>query len=602
VPPIPMRRPGRMRMMAVEKPKNFTGTLRRLWNFFGSEKKLLLLVLAFVLADSLILLLVPFLTGRAVDFMSPGAGEVRFSSLNAVILVLLSVYLCDLALNFLMNLSVAGVSQRIVKEIRNALFSKLQHLPVSFFDTHTHGDLMSRFTNDIDNISTTISTSTVSLMSDVVSILGSFVMMLLLNLLLTLASLITIPPVVILSKTIAKKTRALFNKQQAVLGKLNGHIEESISGLLVVKAFNHEDQVIEDFAELNRELCAVGQKAQVISGYLMPLVNVLSNIGFAVIAGAGGVMAVKGMITIGVIASFLSYSKQFSRPLNDVANMFNTLQTAMAGAERIFDVLDKPDETADVPDAVALAKPRGEVEFRNVAFSYREGVPVLKKIRFKAKAGSVVALVGPTGAGKTTVVNLLNRFYDVTDGSILLDGTDIRQYTRESLRSCFGIVLQDTYLFSGTVADNIRYGKPDATDGEVRAAAEKAGADDFIRKLEKGYDTPLAESGGSLSQGQRQLVAIARAVLNDPPILILDEATSSVDTRTEMRIQKAMVDLMRGRTCFIIAHRLSTICGADIILVVTDGRIVESGSHETLLAQKGAYCRLYESQFNNTQA
>lgn len=600
----PMRPQGRggfrggMRGMPVEKPKNFKGTLRRLWGFFGREKRLLLFIFFFVLTDAAILLAVPYLTGRAVDFMS-GKNAVRFSPLRVTILALLAVFLCDMLLNFLNNFLMAGVSQRIVRGMRKALFAKLQRLPIAFFDTHTHGDMMSRFTNDIDNISTTISTSTVSLMSDVVSILGSFVMMMLLNPLLTLASMITIPLVFVLSKTITRKTRVLFKAQQNALGRLNGHIEENISGLQVVKAFNHEETVVSQFDQINRELYSVGLKAQIASGYLMPLMNIISNIGFAVIAGVGGVLAVNNMITVGVIASFLSYSKQFSRPLNDVANMFNTLQTAVAGAERIFEVLDGGEEPADHPAAKAAEKPRGGVEFRNVTFGYREGVPILKNVSFFAAPGSTIALVGPTGAGKTTIVNLVNRFYDVTGGQILLDGTDVRDFTRESLRRCFGIVLQDTYLFSGTVRDNIRYGRLDATEDEIRLAAKEAGADAFIRKLEHGYDTQLTESGGNLSQGQRQLLAIARAILADPSILILDEATSSVDTRTEMRIQEAMVRLMKGRTCFIIAHRLSTIRDADVIMVIDDGTIVESGSHDELLEQQGFYYSLYTSQFNN---
>lgn len=602
VPFVPMRRPGHgMRGMPVEKPKNFRGTMKRLWKFFGREGKLLRVVFLFIIADSALLLAVPYLTGRAVDDMAGGVGAVRFSAIGLVALALAAVFAGDFILTLSSNLLMAGVSQRIVKEMRKTLFSKLQHLPVSFFDTHTHGDLMSRFTNDIDNISTSISSSTVSLMSDAVSILGSLVMMLVLNPLLTLASLITVPLVLLLSRTVVKRTRVLFKAQQNALGRLNGHIEESISGIQVVKAFSHEEEVIGDFESMNGELYTVGLKAQIISGYMMPLMNIINNIGFVVIAAAGGVLAVNNLITVGVIASFVSYSKQFTRPLNDVANIFNTLQTAVAGAERIFEVLDENEEPRDETGAVKLAGTRGEVEFEDVSFEYRRGVPILKDVSFRAAAGSTVALVGPTGAGKTTIVNLVNRFYDVTSGRILLDGRDLRSYTRESLRQCFGIVLQDTYLFSGTIEENIRYGRPSAAEEEIRSAAAKAGADGFIRRLPGGYGTPLTESGGNLSQGQRQLIAIARAVLADPPILILDEATSSVDTRTEMRIQKAMVDLMNGRTCFIIAHRLSTIRGADVILVVDGGRIVERGSHKELLAKKGFYYRLCESQFKNIQ-
>lgn len=596
--PMPRRMRGRMRAPA-EKPKNFLGSMKRLWKFFGREKRLLVVILALVTSDSAILLAAPYLTGRAVDYMAGGPGAVRFGPLGRAVLLLLAVYLCDLFLTWLSNFLIADASQRIVKAMRKSLFDKFQRMPLAYFDRHTHGDLMSRFTNDIDNISTAVSTLTVSLMTDVIGIAGSLAMMLLISPPLTAAGVAIVPLVLLLSGTVAKRTAVLFKKQQNALGRLNGQIEESISGLQIVKAFNHEKEIVGDFSRINRELLGVSLKAQIISGYLMPLMNILNNLGFALVAVAGGVMAVKGSITVGVIASFLSYTKQFSRPLNDIANIYNSLQTAVAGAERIFEVLDGAEEPPDGPDAAELARPKGDVEFRNVTFGYREGLPVLKNLSFRVPAGSTAALVGPTGAGKTTIASLVNRFYDVQSGEILLDGRAISGIRRESLRRCFGIVLQDTYLFSGTVAENIRYGRLDASDAEVRQAAARAGADGFIRKLENGYGTALSESGKNLSQGQRQLIAIARAILADPAILILDEATSSVDTRTEMRIQQAMTELMRGRTCFIIAHRLSTIRRADRIFVIDGGKIVESGTHEDLLAANGFYSRLYLSQFNN---
>lgn len=584
-----------------EKPKALGSTLKRLWRFIGKEKKLLTAILLFVAADSIILLLVPYLIGRVVDFISLGEGAVDFNLVWPPVLILTAVITANLFLTALNNILIAGVSQKIVKNIRMTLFKKLRNIPISYFDLNTHGELMSRFTNDIDNISTTISNSTITLMSDIIAISGSFVMMLALNPVLTAAGIITLPLVLLLSRTITDKTRVLFRKQQNALGVLNGHIEESISGLQVVKAFNREEKVLKDFEKMNTDLCEVGIKAQIISGYMMPLMNVIGNVGFSFTAAVGGVMALNGLITVGTIASFLSYSRQFTRPLNEVANIFNALQTAVAGAERIFEVLDAKEEAKDPPGAEELINPSGEVIFENVTFAYRPDVPVLKNVSFRAEAGSTVALVGPTGAGKTTIVNLINRFYDVTGGRILLDGKDVRNYTKASLRKSFGIVLQDTYLFSGTIKDNIRYGKLDATDEEIINAATKAGADEFIRKLKDGYDTFLSEGADSLSQGQKQLIAISRAVLSDPPILILDEATSSVDTRTEMKIQEAMVELMRGRTCFIIAHRLSTIRGADIIMVIENGRIVEKGSHEELIGKKGHYYNLYESQFKNIQ-
>ncbi|HCL49489.1 MAG TPA: multidrug ABC transporter ATP-binding protein, partial [Clostridiaceae bacterium] len=377
------------------------------------------------------------------------------------------------------------------------------------------------------------------------------------------------------------------------------HIEETISGINIVKAFNHENKAIEEFSDINLKLSKVGIKAQIWSGFLMPMMNVINNIGFAVVAAVGGVLAVKGNISVGVIASFLNYSRQFSRPLNDMANVFNTLQSAVAGAERVFEIIDEKEESHDAHDAKELSNPRGHVVFENVSFGYNKDNLIIKNISFDVKEGSTIALVGPTGAGKTTIVNLLTRFYDVSDGRILIDGEDIRNYSRDSLRQCFGIVLQDTYLFSGTIKENIRYGKLDATDEEIMNAAVMANADVFIRRLPKGYDTVLSESGSNLSQGQRQLLAIARAILSNPSILILDEATSNVDTRTELHIQEAMIKLMEGRTSFIIAHRLSTIRHADTIMVIDDGRIKEKGNHDSLISQKGIYYGMYYSQFKN---
>lgn len=588
-------------LMSGAKPRQFGQSLQRLWQHFGKERQSLTFIFLLVLVDTGIGLTGPFLIGRGIDALSARHGQVNFSLLTTVTLVLFAAYLTDALLTLVQGWLMAGVSQRIVQNLRRTLFAKLQKLPISFFDRRTHGDLMSRLSNDIDNISTTISQSTTQLMAAVFMITGSLVMMLILSPLLTLASLVTIPLVFVLTRTIAGRTRSLFKEQQAVLGKLNGHIEENISGIHVVKAFNHEEEVITGFSELNGELCKIGIKAQIWSGYIMPLMNVINNVGFAAVAGVGGVLAVKGLITVGVIASFLSYSRQFARPLNDIANTFNTLQTALAGGERVFEVLDEAEEPADLPGAAVLQNSRGDVVFEGVCFGYRPDVPILKDIFFEAHSGSSTALVGPTGAGKTTVVNLLARFYDITAGKILIDGRDIREYTRDSLRRNFGIVLQDTYLFSGTIRDNIRYGRLDASEEEIRRAAVMANADLFIRRLPHGYDTVLTESGGNLSQGERQLLAIARAILAGPAILILDEATSNVDTRTELRIQEAMLKLMEGRTSFLIAHRLSTIQGADTIMVVKGGRIVERGNHHRLLEKNGVYRRMYFSQFENAE-
>ncbi|MFT8314337.1 MAG: ABC transporter ATP-binding protein [Clostridium sp.] len=592
------RRGGKRNMGPVEKPKNFKRTLKKLWFYFGKERKLLIFIFLIIIVDAIVTLMVPYLIGKAIDYMSIN-NRVNFKMLELVLIALIVSYFSDAILTFIQGWVMAGTAQRIVKNMRAALFQKLQKLPIAFFDINTHGEIMSRLSNDIDNVNSTISQSTTQLMSGAITILGSLIMMIVLSPLLTLASMITVPLVFLLTRAIAKNTSFLFKSQQKELGRLNGQIEEAISGIHIVKAFNHENKEIERFEEINDNLCAVALKAQIWSGYLMPLMNVINNVGFAVVAGVGGILAVKNIITVGVIASFLSYSRQFSRPLNDLASVFNTLQSAVAGAERVFDILDEKDEIADIADAKVLDSPKGDVIFEGVSFAYREDIKILRNVSFEAKAGSSIALVGPTGAGKTTIVNLLTRFYDVSEGKILIDGIDIKEYTRDSLRSCFGIVLQDTYLFTGTIKENIKYGKLDASDEEIEGAAIMANADAFIMELPEGYNTVLSESGSNLSQGQRQLLAIARAILSNPSILILDEATSSVDTRTEMRIQHAMIKLMKGRTSFIIAHRLSTIRDADLIMVIDHGQIVEKGNHEKLIEEKGVYYNMYFSQFNN---
>ncbi len=585
----------------VVKPKNFTKTLARLWQYFDKERSLLLIILAVVFADSAVMLSGPYLIGKSIDAMSLSGGAVNFGMLEITILILTAAYIADGLLTFVQGWLMADVAQRIVTRLRVMLFKKLQKLPIAVFDTYSHGEMMSRLSNDIDNISNTISQSTIQLMSGSIIIIGSLVMMIALNPLLTLASLITVPMVGLLARTIAGKTSILFKDQQVELGRLNGHIEETISGLQVVKAFNHEDQVIADFEAINSKLCEVGRKAQIWSGFLMPLMNVINNIGFAVIAIVGGILAVKNLITVGIIASFMGYSRQFTKPLNDLANIFNTLQSGVAGAERVFEILDEQEEPADLPDAVVLESIKGRVVFENVSFGYQPDKPILKNISFESQEGSRVALVGPTGAGKTTIVNLLIRFYDVTSGRILINGRDIRGYTRDSLRSCFGIVLQDTYLFSGTICENIKYGKPDAIREEVTAAAVMARADVFIKRLPQQYDTMLTENGGNLSQCQRQLLAIARVILAKPSILILDEATSSIDTRTELYIQAALADIMAERTSYVIAHRLNTIRDADTIMVIDQGKIVETGNHDSLIDQRGAYYRMFLNQFKNIE-
>lgn len=585
--------------LTVEKAKDVRHTLKRLWDYFKLEKKELLITFILILISGFLGISVPFLIGKAIDAIFPGKSLVEFENLRFIILILLSVYILDNLLTFLQEYIVAGIAQRVVYNLREKLFEKLQSLSIMFFDIHTHGEIMSRLTNDIDNVSTTVSQTTVQLMVSVVNITGSLVMMIYLSPLMTMASLVTVPMVYFMTKIIANKTKLLFREQQRTLGKLNGHIEESIAGIHVVKAFNNEEKVVAQFKEQNDILRDVGVKAQIWSGFIMPLMNVINNFGFGVIAIFGGTLAVKGVISVGTIASFISYSKQFTRPLNELANTFNTLQSGIAGAERVFEILDEEEERKDFPDAIMVKEIKGEVEFKNVTFEYEENEPVLKNISFKVEPGTNIALVGPTGAGKTTIVNLLTGFYDIDKGEILIDGVNIKDYQKDSLRRIFGMVLQDTYLFSGNIKENIKYGKLDATDEEIEKAAILARADDFINKLPNGYDTYLNEGGTNISQGQRQLLAISRAILSNPSILILDEATSSVDTRTELKIQEAMVKLMENRTTFIIAHRLSTIKDADIIMVIDHGEIVEKGSHEELLERKGHYYNLYQSQFAN---
>jgi ATP-binding cassette, subfamily B, multidrug efflux pump len=603
-PPIPGR-PGGFggahKRGPVVKPRNFKETMKRLWHYFGNEKRMLLVVFIFIGISSALTLLAPFLIGKAVDAINLDKHGVNFGLLQVMLFILITAFLLDAVLNLLQGWLMAGVSQRIVKRLRGALFQKLQKLPVSFFDSRTHGELMSRLSNDIDNVSNTISQSTTQLMSGVIVIAGSLVMMLVLSPILTLASLMTVPLVFFLTKTIAKRTSVLFKAQQVQLGKLNGHIEETISGIHVVKAFNHEEKVISEFEEVNQKLRDVGLKAQIWSGFLMPIMNVINNFGFAMVAVIGGLLAVENVITVGAIASFITYSRQFVRPLNDLANIFNMLQAGVAGAERVFEVLDEQEETEDIEGAIELVNPKGHVVFENVSFGYRADVPILKNVSFEASVGSSTALVGPTGAGKTTIVNLLTRFYDTTGGRILLDGRDIREYTRDSLRRSFGFVLQDTYLFSGTIRENIMYGNPEATEEEVLRAAAMANADKFIKRLPKQYDTILSENGGNLSQGQRQLLAIARVILAHPAVLILDEATSSIDTRTELHIQEALLTLMKGRTSFIIAHRLNTIRDADRIMVINHGEVVEQGSHAELMKSEGKYSKMFINQFKNVE-
>lgn len=576
------------------KPENPTETLKRLWNYIKQYKFRFILIFTLVIVTSLLMLVNPYLIGRAIDdYIIPK----DFRGLSSLILLMLTIHITNSLLMWLQGYLSINTVQRIVFNLRKDLFSKLQMLPLKFFDSNPHGDIMSRLTNDIDTINMSLGMSITRVFSSIITLVGTLLVMLRLSPLLTLVSIITIPLTFLVTRFIASHTREYFFSNQTILGKLNGIIEENISGLKVVKVFSREKREIEKFDTVNRELREIGTRAQIFSGVMGPLMNVLNNLSFALIAGFGGWFTVQNIITVGTIASFITYSRQFTRPINELANQFNMLQSAIASAERVFKVMDELPEPPDAPDAVELKDVKGEVEFRNVCFSYKEGVPVLKNVSFHVKPGQTVALVGPTGAGKTTIVNLLTRFYDVDSGSILIDGIDIRKIKRSCLRSLLGIVLQDTYLFSESIRENIRYGRLSATDEEVETAARLAHAEHFILRLPNGYDTILSDGGENLSQGQRQLLAIARAILADPAILILDEATSNVDTMTEKYIQSAMLNLMKGRTSFVIAHRLSTIRNADMILVINNGEIIERGTHKELLDKKGFYYNLYMSQF-----
>jgi ATP-binding cassette subfamily B multidrug efflux pump len=609
IPGMPGRGPGfvgggMMRGAPRVRPRDTRRTIARILTYFRKERFLLALIFLFTLVESVLAMAGPYLIGMGVDAIAAMGGSTApligppgtAAALAMAAGALLAAYAGGALLRVLENLVMAGVSQRMVYGIRSRLFDKMQRLPLAYYDTHQHGDIMSRLTNDVDAVSVTVSQSAVELMFGVVVVTETLAVMFFLHPLMALAAMVPIPLVFLLTGTVSRRTRALFKDQQSALGALGAHVEETITGIHAVKAFGREIKAGERFGEINERLRHSGTRAQIWAGFLMPMMNVIGNIGLASIAVMGGMLAARGLISVGLIAAFISYSRQFVRPMNEIANTYNTFMSAVAGAERVFEIMDEAEEPADAEGARALDKPLGEVEFRGVSFGYRSDVTVLHDVSFGAPAGSVTAIVGRTGAGKTTIVNLLSRFYEVTTGSILIDGIDIRSYTRSSLRRAFGVVLQDCWLFAGSVRENILYGRPDASEEEMRAAAELAGADHAIRRLPLGYDTALVESGSNLSQGQRQLIGIARAVLAKPALLVLDEATSSVDARTEVHIQQGMIALMKDRTSFIIAHRLSTIRDADTVLVVDAGRIVERGSPEELAVREGYFKKLYETQ------
>lgn len=587
---------GAERFKPIAKPKDFKGTFMRIAKMYLHWKKELLFAILLTVISSGISIIIPYYLGKSFDAFDIKGNTIIEQLLIYCMSIVVSLYITNWLLMTINGFVMVKVSQHLIYALREEFFDKLQKLPLAFYDERAHGDTMSRVTNDVDNISSTISQTTTELTSSILMVIGSLVVMLSMSVELTLVVLLAVPLITILTKVIAAKSRIYFSAQQKHLGQLNGVIEESISGLKMVKAFNKQQDIINNFQTINEELYQSSRQAQIWSGYMMPLMNVINNLIFALLALAGGMMSVSHGISIGVLISFVNYAKRFSYPLNNIAGMFNTIQSALASAERIFEVLDMQEEVEDSAQAVQLDNPQGAVRFEQVSFSYDGEKQILQDINFSVQPGEVIALVGETGSGKTTIVNLLTRFYDATSGRIFIDDVDIRNIKRASLRNCFSVVLQETSLFSGSIMDNIRYSQCAACDEDVINAAKMARAHEFISKLPQGYNTQVTGTTDSLSQGQKQLLAIARAVLSNNPILILDEATSSVDTKTEKEIQKALITLMQRRTCFLIAHRLSTIRDADRIFVIDNGQILESGKHSELMKLQGRYYEMVISQ------
>lgn len=583
--------PGPRFAQPVEKPKNAGHTLKRLTAYLQTEKKLMLGLFLSVVLVTLTSLAAPALQGDGIDRILDRA----WSALGRTLLTLLAVYLVNVACTLSQTLLSAHLSQNIVRRMRHDLFEKIDNLSIPYLDTHSNGDVMSRMTNDVENISNTISQSLGSLFSGVLTLIGTVTVMLAYCWQLTLIVMVTVVITMVVTKCLSGVMRRVYRKRSQILGRLNGHSEEMITGYRTIVAYNRQQDVMDEFNAASDELTRVSIQAEILGGSMGPIMNCISNIGFVIVAAFGGYFAWKGMISVGVISAFIIYAKQFSRPINEIAQLYGTIQTAVAGAERVFELLDQPDE--DNSGDLELPTVRGEITFSHVNFSYIPGKQVLYEFNLSVKPGQKIALVGATGSGKTTVVNLLMRFYPVDSGEILIDGVDIRKLRRDFLRHNTAIVLQDTVLFSDTIENNIRYSNHEASEEALRYAAQMSNSARFIDKLPKRYQTFLKQAGAQLSQGQRQLLTIARAVLADPKILILDEATSSVDTRTEKRIQDAMVRLMENRTSLIIAHRLSTIQDADKIVVMDQGRVVEMGNHEELLERQGYYYKLYMTQF-----
>lgn len=602
--------PRRGMNMIAEKPKNMKKTLSRLLKYIVTNKFMIIMLVASVIISALLNLAGPSIQGEALKFLTPSTDEggkliiledgtvkVDFAGMARLLVLLGAVYLLSSLFTYIQGHISAKLSQKTVYRMRGDLFRKIEKLPIKYIDNHPHGDIMSRMTNDIENISNTVSNSVTSLISSIITIIGAFSLMLYHSWQMTLVALVTIPLTVLVTTKLTKYVRRYFMRQQQLLGAINSQVEESVTGYKTVVAFGHENEIKDEFNRTGDELRTAGIKAEIFGGVMGPLMNIIGNVGFLLIVICGALFTMKGLIGITTIYVFIQYSKQFTRPINEVANQYTSILNAITGAERVFEIMDQNDEIDEGKKVLSPDDIKGNISFRNICFSYVPSEPVLKNFNLEISSGQKIAIVGKTGSGKTTIINLLTRFYETDSGKILLDGTDIREITKDSLRKNIAIVLQDTVLFSDTVGANIRYGRPEASEAETEAAAKAAKAHDFITRMPEGYDTVLDESGGNISQGQKQLLTIARAILADPKILILDEATSSVDTRTEMDIQSAMINLMQGRTTLIIAHRLSTIRDADKIIVLDDGRIVEAGNHNELIAAEGVYYGLYMSQF-----
>lgn len=594
---------------AVEKAKDFKGTMLKLWGYLRPYKTSIIFVVLFAAGSAAFSIAGPNILRRATNklvegFMSKlaGTGGIDFEYIGKVLLVILGLYLASALFAFIQGYVITGVAQKVSYSFRKEISEKINKLPLKYFDQHSYGEVLSRVTNDIDTVSQSLNQSMSQIITSVVTIVGVLIVMLTISWQMTLISVLILPLSMLLIMAIIKRSQKFFKDQQKSLGETNGYVEEIYGGHNIVKAFNREEDSKAEFEKMNGELYNSAWKSQFLSGIMMPMMNFVGNLGYVMVSISGGWFVVRNIIKVGDILAFIQYVRTFTHPIAQIAQMANLLQSTAAAAERVFEFLEEEGEVQEKGGSLDASSIRGEVEFEHVSFGYEEGKSIINDFSVSVKPGQKVAIVGPTGAGKTTVVKLLMRFYELNGGSIKVDGRDITDFRRSDLRNAFGMVLQDTWLFNGSIMENIRYGKLEATDEEVIEAAKAAHADHFIRTLPKCYDMEINEEASNISQGQKQLLTIARAILSDPKILILDEATSSVDTRTEVLIQKAMENLMEGRTSFIIAHRLSTIKDADIILVMKDGDIVEQGSHEELLKAKGFYASLYNSQFEIADA